>query len=277
MLTSMKQVPLNLRFVPLARVLTHERNDPLRTRRLTTRIGKDAVLCNPPIVGKTKAGELLLLDGANRFQALEQLGAKHAFVQVVPYEAKDLDVRTWNHLLAGVKKAAFLEPLQLTVGQLLRVSQRDARKLLMRRSIVSLITFRDGTRYAVQSAKTLEESVGFLHRMSAHYVHAQRYRVQEEDMRELQRVYPRASVLIDYPEYTKHEILRVAREGLQLPSGITRFIMPNRALRVNVPLARLRSSEPTAMKDRWRKQELDRRVQKHAVRGYAEATYHFDD
>ena len=45
-----------------------------------------------------------------------------------------------------------------------------------------------------------------------------------------------ASVAVVYPTYTKRDIVALAQAGAVLPAGITRHVIPGRALRINVPI-----------------------------------------
>jgi hypothetical protein len=69
----------------------------------------------------------------------------------------------------------------------------------------------------------------------------------------------------------------LAQTGSVLPAGITRHIIPGRALRVNAPLALLRGPQPLTEKQAWLDTWLHERRAERGVRYYAEPTFLFDE
>ena len=82
-----------------------------------------------------------------------------------------------------------------------------------------------------------------------------------------------ASVAVVYPTYTKRDIVALAQAGAVLPAGITRHVIPGRALRVNAPIDDRPADEQQARLDEW----LRARQASHGVRFYAEPTFVFDE
>jgi hypothetical protein len=83
--------------------------------------------------------------------------------------------------------------------------------------------------------------------------------------------------LVVFPTFTKRDIVEVARAPVKLPTGITRHLIPGRALRLNVPLSVLTSPGDVAAKNRWLQEELHRKLLDHQIRYYPEATFLFDE
>src|SRR5690606_7280314 len=85
----------DLRIVPTEALLSHERHDAQRTAPLVKYLRRDGVLKNPPIVTPSGLDDntYVMLDGANRIFALNELGIRHTLVQVVPYTEPHVDLR----------------------------------------------------------------------------------------------------------------------------------------------------------------------------------------
>jgi hypothetical protein len=80
-------------------------------------------------------------------------------------------------------------------------------------------------------------------------------------------------VAVVYPTYTKRDIVALAQAGAVLPAGISRHVIPGRALRINVPI----DDTPLKAKQAWLDTWLRERRAGHGVRYYAEPTFLFDE
>jgi hypothetical protein len=80
-----------------------------------------------------------------------------------------------------------------------------------------------------------------------------------------------------FPSLTKQDIVEIAGSEARLPTGITRHLIPGRALRVNVPLDVLSRDEDLAGKNRWLADLVRRRLLDHSVRYYPEGAFLFDE
>jgi cytidyltransferase-like protein len=87
-----------LRMVPVADMRIYEAYDDAKVQRLVAKIRAEQVFFNPVSVVR----ELIVIDGANRFEALKRLGAKH--VPCVVYDYSDVDLLGNVHFITnGVK------------------------------------------------------------------------------------------------------------------------------------------------------------------------------
>src|SRR3990172_10482702 len=92
---------IQLRFVPLDRMLLHEEDDPFRAKRLILSLKHDGKLRNPPLVAEH--GECyIVLDGATRTGALREMGYRDTLVQIVDYYGENVKLAAWHHVLAGL-------------------------------------------------------------------------------------------------------------------------------------------------------------------------------
>ena len=73
------------------------------------------------------------------------------------------------------------------------------------------------------------------------------------------------------------EIIDLARVGARLPAGITRHVIPRRALRINVPLSVLGDDRSLQDKNTWLKDWMKQKIARKEVRYYQESTFLFDE
>lgn len=276
------QLPV-LRALELSRLLLHEEPDPARVERLTIALTRDGVLRNPPVVtalahGARPEDAAVVLDGANRVSALREVGARHVIAQVVHYPDPGIALMTWRHYVAGDAAAALRGRLAKRPG--IRItplrSVGEIEERLGRRDGVAAIADERGPAL-VGAGVDLLANTSLLRDLVGEYRRARRvYRIDHGDAEALNAEYG-AGTLVIFPQFTKAEILSVAARGGQLPAGITRHVIPGRALRLNVPLAWLRSRETAATKQRYLDAAVEQRWREHGVRYYAEPTYLFDE
>jgi hypothetical protein len=69
----------------------------------------------------------------------------------------------------------------------------------------------------------------------------------------------------------------VAANGDHIPSGITRHIIPNRALHINIPVVVLQADWTLQEKEDWLHNWLMERMAANAIRYYSESTFSFDE
>lgn len=266
-----------LRIVPTDALVLHEDADPRRVERLTRRMRDDGVIKNPPIVTPLSEGRYVVLDGANRVSGLWALGAPHAIVQVVNYERVELD--TWYHLITHMRRDRLFDAIRRVAGvRLTETTLADARQALDARAISAFIVCPGGDTYSIANGSTLADEARILVDISNIYRGAANIqRVRIADMAALTHMYDEVAALLVYPSFTRGDILALAESEAKVPTGITRHVIPGRALRLNLPLSLLESSESAEEKNVWLVQWEHERLAARAVRYYAESTYLFDE
>ena len=90
-------------------------------------------------------------------------------------------------------------------------------------------------------------------------------------------MFPDAVALIVFPVFTPDVVLQIAKRGDLLPAGITRFVVPGRILRLNVPLAELISDEPISLKHDWLDRFVQAKLGDRQARYYEEPIVLFDE
>jgi hypothetical protein len=271
-----------LLILPAGALLLHEDVDIRRVEPLTERLRMDAVLKNPPVAApvadESSAGcdcrRYVILDGANRTTALWKLGVPHHLVQVVDYQEVALD--TWGHLVTGISQEVFTQSLAKARLNLDLTTCQDACERLARREIAASIANPNGEVFALTGRASETQA---LHRLTSVYngqsiIH----RVTTDNLADLLPYHDEVAALIRFPRYTPDEILHLASNGHKLPTGITRHMIPGRALRVNLPLSVLMDEQRTTeQKNEWLRAWITRKLACHEIRYYQESTFLFDE
>jgi hypothetical protein len=276
-MSKLEEVPV-LRVVPVKNLVLHEETDPRRIEGLMHRIREDRLLKNPPVVAPmSKAGYYVVLDGANRTAALAGLGVRDAVVQVVDYNK--VRVNTWNHLVVGIDGRALFEAIRSIQGVVVRSTDLGtARRLWRERAALAYIVSPEGEVHVIEASENLKENARLLNQMSDVYRGAATiYRVQTDNTGELVSYYDDVVATVVYPPFQPADILELARNSAKLPTGITRHVIPRRALRVNIDLEFLAKDRPLAEKNEWLQTWLRRKLQNKEVRYYEEPTFLFDE
>lgn len=270
---------VKLRIVPLREVLLHEHIEAQRVAQLIVRLQSDQLLKNPPIVVEAET-RYILLDGATRISALQHLGCRDTVVQIVEYAAPGLKLETWNHLLLDLPLAEFFATLRRESNLHLEPTEwEEAEIALVQRTSIATLVLRDGTVFTLRTAcQTLADQTHLLNRVVAAYEgRGEMYRVAHTDLECLLTEHARVSALVIFPRYRPDEICCLALNGNKLPTGITRHIIPGRALRINLPLELLRADEPLAQKNAWLDAWMKTKLRERQVRFYQESVFLFDE
>jgi hypothetical protein len=269
----------DLQIVPLERCVLHEETDDERVARLVARIEVEETLRNPPILGRHPSIDtLIVLDGATRVTALQALGAPHILAQVVDYDDDEIELHTWSHVLSGIS----LDDLEqgLANETLIREQRCDpqaAEAALHRRETLAYLADRDGRCVTLGTSDDIVDQAAALRRLFAAYAgRVKIMRVAPSEWRARLNAGV-AEVAVVFPVHTKDDLVALAQTGAVLPAGITRHIIPGRALRVNAPLTLLRDPRLLAEKQAWLGTWLSERRTERGVRYYAEPTFLFDE
>lgn len=268
---------LPLRIVPAERVFPHELYDQKRVNRLAGRMEREGVLKNPPIVMETDAG-YMVLDGATRSTAMQQLGLPHMLVQVFSADTEGLQLKTWYHIIRQMDKAALLRLLGgLSDVRLVESDAATVKEDLFEYGGLCYLQFVDGSVFMVKPLPEVNH-LDALNRLTSAYIDvAHTDRTLNDDVVVLQHEYPDMSALVVFPVYTVERVIQVALSGRRLPAGITRFIVPGRILRVNLELEVLRAERPLREKNRWLHERLMAKQTQGEIRYYAEPIYLLDE
>jgi hypothetical protein len=278
----MEAKELSLSIVPLENVLLHEEIERRRVDALVRRLKEDRTLKNPPIVTQAHAASgtcYVVLDGASRTTALRSLEIPHALVQIVDYHSPEVRLESWNHFLLDLTPAQLRRELdEVACVAMVEMDEGQARRELEAREILAYVKFSDGRLAGLRCSSDLAEQAHALNEVVRSYeAKVELYRVATTDLEQLIADPKRLAAVMVFPRYRPEEIVQLALDGARVPMGITRHIIPGRALRVNLPLEVLEGPEPLAEKNAWLDQWLRDKMRERHVRFYQEPVFLFDE
>jgi len=278
---------LTLRVAPLSQVVPHEHYHARRVDDLTARLLADGRLINPPIVAQ-QGEKFVVLDGATRLTAMRQLNFPYVVVQVVdldPDKAQHkIELTSWNHVLFGGKLADLLAALRDVPGlRLAPVLLDNAGREELSGDTLGSLTTADGESFVLE---TLSRSAVAMDELWLHVLNdvVECYgqwgnveRTLSSDVLGLRTQFPNFAALVTFPRFTPQMILAIAAQGRTVPAGITRFVIPGRILRLNVPLEKLVADEPLAAKQAWLDDLIREKLHARQVRFYEEPVVLLDE
>jgi hypothetical protein len=157
-------------------------------------------------------------------------------------------------------------------------SHEEAAGSLERRELAAYVALPDGRVLALRTeggrtglAAALRDIVG------AYVGRSDIYRVQRDRLEPLLPYYTEMAGLFVYPPFTADDIRQHALQQAKLPTGITRHVIPRRALRLNTELRFLWSDTTLAEKNRWLGEWSRHKLQASEIRFYPEPTFLFDE
>ena len=247
----------DLRLVEPGCLILHEAHDECRLARLKDRILEEGEQRNP-VIAWPHEDRFLVLDGAHRVRAMDEIGARFVLVQVVrpPERAEG-----WGHVVEGLSLPG----------------PEDANGLVTDEGatgeVVAEIETAGGETVSVRSREG-----GAIARSRA--------------MWELQELYPGGAAvrrvepdravrltggeaLIRYQPFAPEELVEVVGSGAVLPAGVTRFRVSERVLGVRYPLERMMSGDPRARNVELRRFVAERWAE-NRVRYYREPVVLFE-
>lgn len=277
--------PPELRIVPIEAVLPHEEHDDQRLEPLMKRIAESNIWLHPPVVTPlpNSQDKFVVLDGANRCNAVRRLGYPHILVQVVDYDTGQVQLDTWNHVIAEVDLQAIIakiheiDDVTVTESELLTAQAQLAKRYALAYLIdytnqkrVYLIT---GNERDVRSRTKLLCRVVDVYKQQGILE-----RISSVNTPHVEQMFPDVAAVMVFPHYEPSEILYAAREDILLPPGISRHIIHGRAMRLLYPLQTMIDlTTPLEAKNERLHAWIVERTHARAVRFYAESIYIFDD
>lgn len=282
--------PPTLEVLPLRDIVFHEEVDLARVAALIERLGADGILRNPPVVVRFGGGEgdgrRLLLDGANRVEALARMGIAHAAVQTESADDPGLRLFHWNHVIRKKDAEAVLGEPPPGVRVRFPATGADASadegggaplcRLLL--AAGGEAWFYRERAEGEQTGREAGRAAGLravVNRLA--HPRGRIARVAHADLEEALRGHPDCGGLLVYPDLPFPEVRRMAESGERLPSGVTRFLPPRRVLGFDLPLSFLATDLPLSEKRRRFETIVAERFESGRVRFYAEPTIVFDD
>jgi len=265
----------HLHIVDLDQVVLHEDPDMERVARLVDRFSADGILKNPPVVGRSDGHRLIVLDGANRVTALRKLHYPHVLVQELDLFDAGLTVEAWHHAVEHLPPERLLGHVDSVSG--VRMTE-GADPPLDADDALARFHFADGRTFTMTGGEGLVEKVERLHAITRVYHRFAFFdRVSYTNLDDLARNYRGFTALLSFRRFSRRELQALTAQDRRVPSGITRVLLPKRALRFNLQLEVLRSGLSLEEKEDWLQQTILERVADKAIRFYREPTFFFDE
>lgn len=252
-----------LRVVPLESIRRHEEVDPLRVDRLHRRIGTEQMQVNPMVCIEVERGNLVLLDGATRTEALRHIGLEHAVVQLV--DPQSVSLGTWHHVVRSA-------PIDDFVAAISEPSEME----LTDTEWPPTIRLNDGRNYHARGIG-ITPNATLTHLVRSYTGNWQVNRLPEPDLALAARNYGDWTALVEFPTLSIEDVMEAAIRQDLLPAGVTRFLVPERALRVNMPISILSSNDDMATKQSALDELLAERARGGRIRRYSEPIFILDD
>lgn len=263
-----------LHMVSLDDVVLHEDPDMERVARLVDRFSAEGILKNPPVVGRSPGRRRIVLDGANRITALRKMGYLHVLVQELDLSDPGLSLDTWHHAIEHLGAQELLDNAGSVAGTRLEETAQPPET----EPGLARFHFRDGRVVTVHGADDLERRVAQLHQLTRVYHRFAHFdRVSYTDLNDLTRHYPDFTALLVFRPFTLDDLQQLTQRDGRVPSGVTRILLPKRALRFNLQLEMLRAGLSVEQKEEWLQQTILEKVAGKAIRFYREPTFFFDE
>ncbi len=271
----------NLQLVPVGSVRFHEHPEHRRTLRLMERIEREAVLRNAPVVADMDGGEFLLLDGANRVSAFRELGYSHVPVQVVDYGDERIQLKGWHHLLVNGRALNLGEAFAALEGvQVKSVPQERLTRLLELREVFAVWVDETTACWGLFPETSaamigIHERIAVMERVVGAYEGQSKLeRIKLADFSQLPEVIRSVEhQLCLFPVLSKNELLQMARENVMIPTGLTRHLIPGRALGLNLELGFMREETSLEQKRQHFQAYVDRLEMEGRIRFYEESVF----
>ena len=270
----------NLRILPTESLILHEDHDVQRTLPLVEKLRAAGIIRNPPVVMPLNDGtdRYMVLDGANRVTSLHEMEFPHIVAQVVEANNPNVNLQTWNHVVWGMSVKSLMTSLHKVKSiELIKVNTHkslDAPKYKPMQA-----RFSDGRFFIMKETPSdLATHINTLHKIVDTYkTRASLDRTSQTLIDSFKKVYSDLTALFIFPSFKIKTVLKLAGQGIVLPTGITRFTVSPRALHLNYPLHELSSAKPVEYKQEYLDNWIEQRVIKKGVRLYSEATFLFDE
>jgi hypothetical protein len=268
-----------LEILKIKDIKLHETTEFNRLRNVFDRIAGSKHLMNPVIVGRYNK-DLILIDGANRLSTLTEIGCKLAIAQVIDYKNTKIKLKRWHHLVYD----ADLDTIITFCGKLnLKYSyigyKEGAGILKNKFSYILASDINKNKSLLITLPKNFRNLIAVLNAFTKLYFNVYKFDRSEEEISisDLRKFTRKKGTLIEFPCFTKKQIVEIANNHDRLPAGITRHILENRVLHVRYELAKLMDESKIEIRKKELEKYLIIKIDKNKVRQYRESVIVFDE
>lgn len=269
----------DLELLKLTEIKLHEDTEHNRLRNIYNRISKSKYLVNPVIVGRYD-NDMILLDGANRYGSLRELGCKLILAQVLNYKDPSVKLEKWNHLVYDFDLSRLKNFCRDNEIEYRNVRYLSGIKELEKQFhfVLAADIGKDENILIKLSADT-DEMLEQLAMITEVYFSKFDFDRSECDIKfsDLRKYTRRKGTLIVFPTFRKHHILEIANNNHMLPAGISRHRINNRVLHVKYEIRKLMNDKNISAKRTDLTKMLIEKIDKNKVRQYQESVIVFDE
>jgi L-serine kinase (ATP) / ParB family transcriptional regulator, heme-responsive regulator len=268
-----------LELLKIKDIKLHETTEFNRLRNVYNRIAYSKYIMNPVIVGRYNE-DLILIDGANRLSTLKEIGCKLAIAQVIDYKNNKIKLKRWHHLIYELDIAdiiSFCDKLKLKYSFVRYVEGSKILKDKFNYILVSDIS--ESKTILINLPKNFRQLIETLNDFTRLYFKNFNFDRSEEEISisDLRKYTRKKGVLIEFPCFTKKQIVEIANNHDRLPAGITRHILENRVLHVRYELTKLMDESLLEMRNKELEKYLINKIDNNKVRQYRESVIVFDE
>ena len=269
-----------LQILEVNSLAVHEWHDEQRTPALIERLRASGLLRNPPIVTPMQdgSGHYMVLDGTNRTAAFRKMGLPHVITQVVEPDSPNLELKTWNHVLWGLKPDELIDGLTEIKDLHLQASDENLATNWKKQAVTWIQTANGESFTGNMQSHHLVSRVNMMNKIVDSYKNRSKMdRTQANTVGDLNGLYKDLCGVVVFPPFEIADVLELCSQGIFMPAGTTRFTISPRALRVNYPLDDLAAEKSLKEKNRTLERWIQERVARKGVRTYSEATVLYDE
>lgn len=277
----MKTDRFQLEVIQIKDILAHEELDPTNSKELVNFLKKSQTLSNPIIVASLGNKQYLQLDGMNRIYSFKTLGIKTITAQVVDYNnQEEIELSSWLHILKGdVKKfITFIKKdksLIVSRGTMDQVGHRYIKESDFGR-LCTIVT-KNKEAFFISTGGNFVGKIKRLNYLVSFYQNnltrgALPYTLNSDAIKNFFKQYVNDNIIVIFPTFTPQQIIESAKSKVLLPTGITRHLVKNRVLNINLPLSLFDNKKSLKTQN----VEQDKILYNKRLRLYEEATVNFE-
>jgi hypothetical protein len=263
-----------LKLLPSDIIALHEECEDNRYGRLVERFTDEKVLYNPLIVAEHK-GKYILIDGANRFEALKHMDCHSILAQIVDYDDPAVILKSWYHFVSEMTIQDLISFLES--NGMKYISWQTGKKPDKRNRLA--VSSSSGVSICIELSVKLEEMLGSLSSLNKFYGSRFSYtRIDSDtDISDVRPLSPDKGLLFIFPDFTKKDIAEISGLKQKLTAGISRHLIPNRVLHIKILIDALRSGEHLEKRNEELQKHIQYKIDTKKVRLYREPILVFDE
>ncbi len=287
----MREIFQRLKVVPIANVLVHEGVVERQVDRIADYVQHDGVMKNPIVVAEVDdasdgdSAHYIVLDGMHRVQAMSRLGCRDILVFVSEFWSNSIRLESWDALLLDTVDPRTLVADLFSEDEVRVTRARtaaQARERVYGRDLAMAFATRTGEvcglRVPAGEGSNLSRIVRVLTRIEERFDELGTRVVYSPSSKSGSDLAAQdGALLFMRPLFSKQEVVQRTLAGKLFPRKSTRFLVPERPLRVDFHLTVLQADLDLPTKNQLLDGHLRWCWENNKVRYYPEPVYVFGD